>query len=73
MRRGSISDPFSKAGARRRQETTRPLIGALCLDVRLVKTRFPGDEELNNVGTTRSPGLRQMMARQKPDLLQGSL
>ena len=27
------------------------------------KTRFPGDEELDIVGTTRSPGLRRMMAR----------
>ena len=26
-------------------------------------TRFPGDEELDIVGTTRSPGLRRMMAR----------
>ena len=27
------------------------------------KTCFPGDEELDVVGTTRSPGLRRMMAR----------
>ena len=27
------------------------------------KTRYPGDEELDVVGTTRSPGLRRMMAR----------
>lgn len=27
------------------------------------KTRYPGDEELDLVGTTRSPGLRRMMAR----------
>ncbi len=27
------------------------------------KTSFPGDEELDVVGTTRSPGLRRMMAR----------
>ena len=26
-------------------------------------TRYPGDEELDIVGTTRSPGLRRMMAR----------
>ena len=26
-------------------------------------TRYPGDEELDMVGTTRSPGLRRMMAR----------
>lgn len=27
------------------------------------RTRYPGDEELDVVGTTRSPGLRRMMAR----------
>lgn len=27
------------------------------------ETRYPGDEELDVVGTTRSPGLRRMMAR----------
>jgi hypothetical protein len=27
------------------------------------KTRYPGDEELDVLGTTRSPGLRRMMAR----------
>jgi len=27
------------------------------------KTRYPGDEELDVIGTTRSPGLRRMMAR----------
>jgi len=27
------------------------------------KTRYPGDEELDVVGTTRSPGVRRMMAR----------
>ena len=27
------------------------------------KTRYPGDEELDIVGTTRSPGLRRMIAR----------
>lgn len=27
------------------------------------KTRYPGDEELDVAGTTRSPGLRRMMAR----------
>ena len=27
------------------------------------RTRFPGDEELDIVGTSRSPGLRRMMAR----------
>jgi hypothetical protein len=26
-------------------------------------TRYPGDEALDVVGTTRSPGLRRMMAR----------
>lgn len=27
------------------------------------KSRYPGDDELDMVGTTRSPGLRRMMAR----------